>query len=82
MTALNSEFTDLVYEKPSTLNFRGLIFMWRYYSFMFFARFFSALPSNFHPFQPGLEVKHAIETGKDVGAEIVYGGMAFDKVNL
>lgn len=49
---------------------------------MFLGRFWAALPSNFHPFQPGLEVKHAIETGKEVGADIVYGGMAFDKVNL
>jgi pheromone shutdown protein TraB len=82
MTALNDEFFDLVYEKPYTINTRGLIFMYRYWTFMFLSRFYAQLPSSFHPFQPGLEIKNAIETGKEVGANIVYGGMAFDKINL
>lgn len=82
MTALNGEFQDLVFEKPENFNTRGLIFAYRYYTWMFLSRFYSQLPSTFHPFQPGLEVKNAIDTGKNVGANIVYGGMAFDNTNL
>jgi hypothetical protein len=39
-------------------------------------------PEDFNPFTPGLETKLAIEEGKKLGSDIVFGGVEFDPITI
>lgn len=83
MTAMNKHFRDLVYPTFKTLGPRGILFQLRYWSWLYTVNFYMGFPSNFHPLQPGLEMKYAVETAKETGADVQFLGNAFnqDKLN-
>lgn len=59
-------------------NARELFFALRFYSWLFVLNFMKNFGKDFHPFIPGLEMKFALETAKQVNAEVVLGGMELD----
>lgn len=81
MTALNREMRDLVFPrysyKGSTMG--SIIFEMRYFSWLYTLNFLMGTGTDFHPLQPGLEVKYACESAQQVDADIEYLGTAFDQ---
>ena len=82
MTDLNSEFKSLAFYRPRDYNFRGVIFQLRWLIWTSALRLYSGFPTTFHPFQPGLEIKNAVEAAQEVGSEVVFAGTEFDETAL
>lgn len=61
------------------LNGRILAYKLRMFFFNIFSKFLFAIPQDFNPFQPGLEVKFALEEAHKNGSKTVFLGPEFDK---
>ncbi|KAL4471692.1 hypothetical protein ABPG74_008585 [Tetrahymena malaccensis] len=61
---------------------RNLVFKAKFYSWLFVINWFKALPDDFHPFIPGLEMKFAIEEANKQNIPVVLGGLEIDDVTL
>jgi len=75
---LYSSFLTSAYDFYHENNLRGLIFKMKLYPFLFAMKNILRLPSDFHPFTPGLEMKYAIEEAQKADAELLYGGLEID----
>lgn len=54
----------------------------RFYSWLWSINWYKALPTDFHPFTPGLEMKFALEEAVKNNSKVILGGLAIDETSL
>lgn len=61
---------------------RGLIFKFRFFSWLGALTLIKDFPKDFHPFVPGLEVKLAIEEAEKLKIPVQFGGLEIDRTTF
>jgi hypothetical protein len=64
-----------------TQNTRTFLFNIRFNFFKYYWRWFFGFPFDFNPFEPGLEVKYALEEAEKLNSRIVFLGQEFDAIS-